>query len=236
MTDRLSLPPRYRRMLEALLCKHVPDAEVWAYGSRINGESHDGSDLDMVVRGPALEELGGDFHDLVEAIQKSNIPILVQAHDWAHLPESFHREIEQDYVVVQDGATLGVSNGWHEVTLGDVVRLHTEQVNPAHRPDTLFRHFSIPAFDESCAPANEFGANIGSNKFTVPADSILVSRLNPRISRVWEPTVENGDFAIASTEFLVLLPRGGRTQIPEVSMSKPTNAFRIGRDGHGNIR
>ena len=102
MTDRLALPRRYRNQLEALLSKHVPGVEVWAYGSRVNGESHDGSDLDLVLRGPALEPLDGGFFDLLEAIEKSNVPILVQAHDWAMLPESFHREIERDYVVVQE--------------------------------------------------------------------------------------------------------------------------------------
>ena len=102
MTDRLALPRSYRNQLEALLSKHVPGVEVWAYGSRVNGESHDGSDLDLVLRGPALEPLDGGFFDLLEAIEKSNVPILVQAHDWAMLPESFHREIERDYVVVQE--------------------------------------------------------------------------------------------------------------------------------------
>ena len=59
MTDRLELPLRYRRELEALLREHVPDAEVWAYGSRVTGESHPASDLDLVLRGPTLEPLGG---------------------------------------------------------------------------------------------------------------------------------------------------------------------------------
>ena len=104
MTDRLELPRRYRDQLEALLREHVPGVEVWAYGSRVNGESHDGSDLDLVLRGPTLEPLDGGFYDLLEAIEKSNIPILVQAHDWAMLPESFHREIERGCVVVQEGA------------------------------------------------------------------------------------------------------------------------------------
>ena len=104
MTDRLALPRRYRNQLEALLSKHVPGVEVWAYGSRVNGRGHDGSDLDLVLRGPALEPLDGGFCDLLEAIEKSNIPILVQAHDWAMLPESFHIEIERDHVVVQEGA------------------------------------------------------------------------------------------------------------------------------------
>ncbi len=104
MTDRLALPLRYRQQLEALLREHVPGVEVWAYGSRVNGRSHEGSDLDLVLRGPTLEPVGDGFFDLLESIEKSNIPILVQVHDWARLPESFHPEIERDYVVVQKPA------------------------------------------------------------------------------------------------------------------------------------
>ena len=120
MTDRLDLPRRYREPLEALLRQHVPDAEVWAYGSRVNGRSHDGSDLDLVLRSPILEPLGYEYVELVEALEQSNIPILVQAHDWARLPESFHREIERDYVVVQSAWEDGVGGKWHKVALGDV--------------------------------------------------------------------------------------------------------------------
>ena len=119
MTDRLALPRRYRDQLEALLSEHVPGVEVWAYGSRVNGESHEGSDLDLVLRGPALEPLDGGFYDLLEAIEKSNIPILVQTHDWAMLPESFHREIEQAYVIVQSGAKKAAAE-WIHCTLADV--------------------------------------------------------------------------------------------------------------------
>ena len=119
MTDRLALPCRYRNQLEALLSEHVPGVEVWAYGSRVNGESHDGSDLDLALRGPALEPLDGGLYDLLEAIEKSNIPILVQAYDWAMLPESFHREIERDYVVVQKEANQTTTGEWREVTLGE---------------------------------------------------------------------------------------------------------------------
>ncbi|MCC7431655.1 nucleotidyltransferase domain-containing protein, partial [bacterium] len=31
--------------------------EVWAYGSRVNGLAHSGSDLDLVIRGKDLEKL-----------------------------------------------------------------------------------------------------------------------------------------------------------------------------------
>ncbi len=104
MTDRLDLPSRYRKQLEALLREHVPNVEVWAYGSRVTGDSHEGSDLDLVLRSPTLEPLGIEYVDLIEALEESRIPILIQALDWTRLPASFHQEIERDYVVLQDRA------------------------------------------------------------------------------------------------------------------------------------
>ncbi len=62
MTDRLHLQPKHR---EALLREHLPDVEVWAYGSRVNGRSHDGSDLDLVLCGPELIPVGNVAHACV---------------------------------------------------------------------------------------------------------------------------------------------------------------------------
>ena len=104
MTDRLDLPRRYRGQLEALLREYLPGVEVWAYGSRVNGRSHDGSDLDLVLRGPGLQEIPvGQVADFEEAMRDSSIPFLVEARDWARLPERFHREIERGYVVLAGG-------------------------------------------------------------------------------------------------------------------------------------
>ena len=101
MTDRLHLEPKHRRILETLLREHLPGVAVWAYGSRVNGRSHDGSDLDLVMRGPELKEIpAGQLADFEEAIRESRIPFLVEARDWARLPERFHREIGRDHVVV----------------------------------------------------------------------------------------------------------------------------------------
>ncbi len=101
MIDRLDLPTRYREQVEAILREHVPDVEVWAYGSRVNGMNHEASDLDLVLRGPDLAPIPLDqLVELTEAFEKSNIPILVEARDWTRLPESFHKEIERDYVVL----------------------------------------------------------------------------------------------------------------------------------------
>ena len=99
MTDRLALPSRYREELEGLLRGYMPGVEAWAYGSRVNGQGHEGSDLDLVLCSPTLEPLGNGYFVLLEALERSNIPILIQAHNWARLPDSFHREIERDHVV-----------------------------------------------------------------------------------------------------------------------------------------
>ena len=101
MTHRLHLRLRHRRMLEDILRAHVPDVEVWAYGSRISGASHDGSDLDLVLRSPELKQIPvSKLSDLKEALRESTIPFLIEARDWARLPESFRREIARDYVVL----------------------------------------------------------------------------------------------------------------------------------------
>lgn len=101
MADRLDLPPRYRRTLEVLLREHLPDVEAWAYGSRVNGRHHAGSDLDLVLRGPRLEKIPAErMVDFADAVCESAIPFLVEARDWARLPEGFRREIERDHAVL----------------------------------------------------------------------------------------------------------------------------------------
>ena len=137
MTDRLHLPMRYRRILEGLLREHVPEAEVWAYGSRVTGESHEGSDLDLVVRGPDLKPCDDGFFELLEAIEQSNIPILVQAHDWARLPDSVHQEIGRDYVVVQDGTVANSTGEWQELTIGQIAEVFGGSTPSTKEPDNF---------------------------------------------------------------------------------------------------
>ena len=100
-TGRLHLTRRHREEVTALLRRHVPDAEVWAYGSRVGGRSHDGSDLDLVLRTADGQPLAlGQLARLTAAFRESNIPFLVEARDWAHLPESFRQEIVRRHVVL----------------------------------------------------------------------------------------------------------------------------------------
>ena len=123
MAESLHLSSRHREEIEALLHKHLPGVEVWAYGSRVNGQSHNGSDLDLVLRGPQLAEIDTSrLADFIEALQDSTIPFLVEVRDWARLPESFHHEIEREHVaLVEREESLGLaSDGWVSLSLGEV--------------------------------------------------------------------------------------------------------------------
>ena len=126
-TSRLHLSPRHREKLEALLREHLPGIEVWAYGSRVNGQSHDGSDLDLVLRTPGLQEVPiGPLADFTEALHDSTLPFLVEARDWARLPERFHKEIKRGYVVLTEpkkDRNQDWERGWHTASLGDVIEL-----------------------------------------------------------------------------------------------------------------
>ncbi len=75
--------------------------EIWAYGSRINGESHDVSDLDIVVRTADFIPLAiNELIDFKEQLQASNIPIIIQVMDWNRIPQSFHHNILKNHEVI----------------------------------------------------------------------------------------------------------------------------------------
>lgn len=104
MANRLHLLPRHRQLLETLFGQFLPDVEVWAYGSRVSGRSHDGSDLDLVLRGPGLKKIPfGQLAEFKEGVRESTLPFLVDARDWARVPERFHEEIERNHVVMTGG-------------------------------------------------------------------------------------------------------------------------------------
>ena len=98
----MTLAPRHLAALRELLARHVPEAEVWAFGSRVGGPSHEGSDLDLVLRNaadPSLPVAG--WAGLVEALQASALPMGVEVHNWSQLPAAFQHEIERRYAAIQ---------------------------------------------------------------------------------------------------------------------------------------
>ena len=100
-----------------------------------------------------------------------------------------------------------IPEGWEVGCFGDMVEQIRDKDHPLASPDAIFRHFSIPAFDENQWPKAERGENIKSQKSRVLPGVVLLSKLNPEIERVWLVDVGETDRAVCSTEFLVLRPR-----------------------------
>ncbi len=101
----------------------------------------------------------------------------------------------------------GLPEGWRKGKVEALATVTRGMIDPGEFPDETFDHFSIPAFDEGRIPTAQTGNTIKSNKFSMVPDCVLLSKLNPRIPRVWLPDLCGAHRAVCSTEFLVVLPR-----------------------------
>lgn len=101
----------------------------------------------------------------------------------------------------------GKPEGWQSWPLADLATLSKSSINPAQFSDEYFLHFSLPAFDKGMMPDLVKGEEIKSGKFSLPSNSILLSKLNPETPRVWMVSAHEEPYQrICSTEFMVLNP------------------------------
>ena len=91
--------------------------------------------------------------------------------------------------------------------IGDITDKIHQRTDPSNGENYLLYSFSAYDNNEKI-PVIESGENIKSAKYEVPDNSVLISKLNPRINRVWR-VKKSSDNAICSTEFMVLKPKEG---------------------------
>ncbi|MFJ6437536.1 restriction endonuclease subunit S [Streptomyces sp. NPDC091416] len=104
---------------------------------------------------------------------------------------------------------LAAEGKWEGRTrLTDLCTLRKDQVSPQEITDDFVDHYSLPAFDAGKLPERAAPQSIKSGKFLISEPAVLLSKLNPDIPRVWNVTPESNVLSLASTEFLVLTPRG----------------------------
>jgi type I restriction enzyme S subunit len=105
-TPPIDVSPENWRIVRDILRRHVPQFDVWAFGSRTRWAAKDYSDLDLaIITDQPLSlslsaALGDDFSE-------SDLPWKVDVVDWATTSESFRKIIERDKVVVQEGSSAG---------------------------------------------------------------------------------------------------------------------------------
>lgn len=98
--SQMDIRPEHLHIVREILQKHVPDHEVWAFGSRVTGTARKYSDLDLCVISD--QPLGlGVKGDLLDDFIESDLPWKVDVVDWATTSESFRKIIERKKVVLQ---------------------------------------------------------------------------------------------------------------------------------------
>ena len=109
----------------------------------------------------------------------------------------------------QDSEVGRIPKGWTSGKVSDLATLSRGPVNPGEFPTETFDHFSLPAFDNGRSPKVELGRAIMSNKFAVEPTSVLLSKLNPHIPRIWLPDLHPSRRSVCSTEFMVACSKPG---------------------------
>jgi type I restriction enzyme S subunit len=107
---QIDIRPDHWEIVRSILQKHVPQHEVWAFGSRATWSAKPYSDLDLAVitrHGLPLKTIA----DVSDDFSESDLPWKVDVVDWASTREPFRKIIERDKVVVQFAA--GDSSGEH---------------------------------------------------------------------------------------------------------------------------
>lgn len=95
---------------------------------------------------------------------------------------------------------------WDSYRVSDIAQHVKKGRNPSKEPEVVFSHYSLPAYDAGRRPIIEAGSEIRSNKYKVPPNSVLVSKLNPRFPRIWYIGRDLPKNPICSTEFQIFRP------------------------------
>lgn len=93
--------------------------------------------------------------------------------------------------------------GWEVGDLNLIAEISRKSIKPFDHPSTVYSYYSLPEFDNGNTPSNELGIKILSSKYQVLNKSILISKLNPRIPRIWT-VIDCSANSICSTEFQVI--------------------------------
>ena len=156
--------------------------------------------MNETLEGPAraiFQSWSVDF-DPVRAQRDGLPPPALSPATAALFPDSF-----------EDSELGKIPKRWTVGKVSDLATLSRAALNPGDYPDESFDHFSLPAFDNGRTPKAELGSAIMSNKLVVAPDSVLLSKLNPHIPRIWLPVLRSWHRSVCSTEFMVACAKPG---------------------------
>ncbi len=96
LSNRLYMSDVDYKIFSDIIDRILPDTEIWIYGSRINGNATDSSDLDIVIIDDSADNL--PIFDLKQAFQESGLSFRVDIMLWSEIPENFRKNILKDHI------------------------------------------------------------------------------------------------------------------------------------------
>jgi predicted nucleotidyltransferase len=99
LAKQTAIPVSHLGYIVEQLKLYIPDATVWAFGSRVKGSNRTSSDLDLAVLCDE-ETAQKQLPKLNEVFIESDIPFKVQLLDFNRLPVNMQENIEKKYVIL----------------------------------------------------------------------------------------------------------------------------------------
>ena len=82
-----------------LLAQHLPQVQVWAFGSRVKGSARASSDLDLVLFAEDADK--PQLALLREALEESQLPFPVDTLVWKDISPEFQTHIASNFIELQ---------------------------------------------------------------------------------------------------------------------------------------
>ena len=88
----------YRKIIESIILKHLPDAKIILYGSRARKDAREGSDIDIALDiGKKIED--ATISAIIGDLEESDLPINFDIVDFHAVSERMQQEILKDGVI-----------------------------------------------------------------------------------------------------------------------------------------
>ncbi len=200
--ENIDLTAEQRKEIADLLKHHLPDTEVWAYGSRVKFTSKPSSDLDMVAFAKKEQQMA--VADLKEAFEESDLPFRVDLFIWEEVPEQFHKNIEAERVVLQGAARTGkvVANEWAEVELRELVEMSTDKIETKSIPEKCYVSTDSMLPDFGGVSFNGATPSVAkTSSFSI--DDVLFSNIRTYFRKLWIADRNGG----CSNDVIVFRPK-----------------------------
>ena len=99
LAEQIDVPENHLQYILEQLRFYIPKADVWAFGSRINGSNRPASDLDLAVlcdKDTAKKQLP----KLNDVFIESDIPFKIQLLDFNRLPSNMKENIKNKCIIL----------------------------------------------------------------------------------------------------------------------------------------